>query len=173
MLRRLFFGLELSDEARRIVKTAADALQLEKGARSEAANYHITLAFLGMTDEKALPLLRQLAFLAWEAPLNVRLSGEMGSFKGGSVLWAGVGRDEALIRFQKRLHDILQENGFVGDKDGYTPHITVARSARALMPYPPVTPASWTVSGITLFESLREDGQLFYKPLYRISHDDA
>lgn len=153
------------------VGTAAEKLSLEKGKRHETDNYHVTLIFLGEVEEEAVPQLEYLARLAWRTPVDMMLSGSMGSFKGGSVIWAGVEKDEALCRLQERLQIILQENGFVGACEAYTPHITVARSARVQGAFPDVERVAWTAQYVTLFESVREDGVLRYRALRRIGHD--
>lgn len=171
MNRRLFFGLELSDKARTCVGAAAEQLTLEKGRQHERDNYHVTLVFLGETDEAAVAQLEHIARLAWTRPFDMSLSGAMGTFKGGSVIWAGVEKSKALCGLYKRLQSLLQENGFVSEGEAYTPHITVARSASSQGALPAVERAAWTAEHITLFESVREDGVLRYRALRRIGHD--
>ena len=166
--KRLFFGVELSDEARAAVRAAAEKMRLEKGKLTDADNYHVTLAFLGQTDESAVPELMRLGALCWRAPFELTLSGNIDSFKGGSVIWAGLDKSDALFDMQARLQAILRENGFPIEEGVYMPHITVARSARAVLPYPSVGRVSFDVCAATLFESTREDGRLVYKPLGRM-----
>ena len=166
--KRLFFGVELSDGARAAVRSAAEALRLEKGKLTDADNYHVTLAFLGQTDESAVPELMRLGALCWRAPFELTLSGNIDSFKGGSVIWAGLDRNDALFETQALLRAILRENGFPIEEGVYTPHITVARSARAGLPYPSVERVSFGVRAVILFESTREDGRLVYRPLGRM-----
>lgn len=165
--KRLFFGVELSGEARAAVRAAAEKMRLEKGKLTDADNYHITLAFLGQTDESAVFELLRLGALCWRAPFTLALSGGIGAFKGGSVIWAGLDKSDALFDTQARLRAILRENGFPLEEGVYTPHITMARSARAMTPYPSVERVSFGVRAMTLFESTREGGRLVYKPLGR------
>lgn len=165
--KRLFFGVELSGEARAAVRAAAEKMRLEKGKLTDADNYHVTLAFLGQTDENAVPELLRLGALCWRAPFTLALSGGIGAFKGGSVIWAGLDKSDALFDMQARLQAILRENGFPLEEGAYAPHITMARSARAVLPYPSVERVSFGVRAMTLFESTREGGRLVYKPLGR------
>ena len=111
--KRLFFGVELSGEARAAVRAAAEKMRLEKGKLTDADNYHVTLAFLGQTDENAVPELLRLGALCWRAPFVLTLSGRIGAFKGGSVIWAGLDKSDALFDTQARLRAILRENGFL------------------------------------------------------------
>ena len=167
-MKRLFFGLELNDAARQCVAEAAREVRFAKGSPHEAGNYHLTLVFLGMTDESALPELLRLSKLAFLKPFTLTLSGRMNTFKNDSIVWAGVDHSAELMAMQSRLQAILVENGFLRAEEGYTPHITAARAVRGLeKPLPAVKTASFDVKGITLFESLREEERLVYKPLMR------
>ena len=55
--------------------------------------------------------------------------------------------------------------GFDDPEEPYTPHITVGRGMKLLSPAPEVTRAAFPVSRVTLYESLREDDRLVYRPL--------
>ena len=167
-MKRLFFGIELNADVRAAVRAAAERMHLEKGKLTDMDNYHVTLAFLGQVDEESVPELLRLGALCWRKPFELTLSGSMDTFKGGSVIWAGLDKSTELGKMQARLQNILQENGFLGESEGYTPHITVARSARVARPYPDVGRVSFNVRCVTLFESLREGGRLVYKPLGRM-----
>ncbi|MBQ8954901.1 MAG: RNA 2',3'-cyclic phosphodiesterase [Clostridia bacterium] len=166
-MMRLFFGLTLSDEARQAVSAAAAALRFDKGRLHERENYHLTLVFLGMTPEEAVPDLLRIGRLAMRQPFQLALAPEMGTFKDGSIAWAGVAHCPALFELQRRLSLMLTENGFPGGESVYRPHITVGRGMKLAGPLPRVCPAAFPVEGITLFESLREDGRLIYRPLNR------
>lgn len=166
-MKRLFFGLELNDDARSAIEKAAGNLLYEKGSLHEKSNYHLTLVFLGMTDASAIPQLERLARLAAAKPFDLMLSGKMNTFKNGSIVWAGVDESEILRTMQARLRLILEENGFDRPEEGYTPHITVGRNMRGAAVLPPVDRVGFHVSGITLFESLREEDRLVYKPIFR------
>ena len=166
-MKRLFFGLELNEAARNAVADAAGLLRFEKGSLHERNNYHLTLVFLGMTDERAVPELERLSRLAAGKPFDLTLSGRLDTFKGGSIVWAGVDESAPLMTMQKTLRAIMEENGFVPHEDGYTPHITLGRNMRGVSALPPVRRETFRVEGITLFESLREDERLVYRPIFR------
>ena len=166
-MKRLFFGLELNEAARDAAHEAAGLLRYDRGSLHEKSNYHLTLVFLGMTDERAVPELERLSRLAARGPFDLTLSGRLDTFKNGSIIWAGVDESVPLRTMQKTLRLILEENGFVPHEDGYTPHITLARNARGAEKLPPVRRETFRVEGITLFESLREDERLVYRPIFR------
>lgn len=164
-MKRLFFGLALNEEARRAVSEAASALRLHKGRLHEPENYHLTLVFLGMTPAEAVTPLLRLGRLAMREPFELTLAPDMGAFRDGSILWAGVEPSEALFALRRRLSDILRENGFPDGGEPYRPHITVGRGMKLAAPPPIVPRAAFPVREVTLFESLRVDDRLVYRPL--------
>ena len=164
-MKRLFFGLALNEEARRAVLSVASAVRFQKGRLHPPENYHLTLAFLGMTPAEAVPQLLRLGRLAMREPFELALSPEMGSFKDGTILWAGVEPCEALFALQRRLGAMLRENGFPAPEEPYRPHITLGRGMKLSSPPPAVPRAVFPAKEVTLFESLRLDGRLVYRPL--------
>ena len=166
-MKRLFFGLRLNEQARRAVSEAVSRLRYEKGRLHEPDNYHLTLVFLGMTPEEAVPRLLRLGRMAMEQPFELTLAPELGAFKDGTIVWVGVRPCPALMALQRRLSLMLVENGFPGGEGVYRPHITLGRGMKLIGPPPQVAPAAFPVSEVTLFESLRENGRLIYRPLNR------
>ena len=166
-MKRLFFGLELSGAAREALASLAPALrQAASGRWTAPENYHVTLAFLGMTPENCLPQLFSFADRAFGAPFEVTVTG-LGTFKNGAILWAGVEKCAPLAALQKRLSLMLAENGYPAEPGDYTPHITLARGARIAAPLPSFEPVRFSVDHAALFESARVEGVLSYIPLYR------
>ncbi len=90
-----------------------------------------------------------------------------GTFKNGSILWAGVRPCDALTDYQSRLAAALREAGFPLEEAEYRPHITLARQVRSALPDLSVPEIPFPVTHATLFESTRIDGVLSYIPLYR------
>lgn len=165
---RLFFGLELSDEARHALDDVRRALQAEGviGKFHAPSLYHLTLAFLGSTPVEAVPALERLIGSVPAAPFQLTLSA-LGTFKNGSILWAGVQPNAFLLNYQGLLADALRENGFSLDEGEYRPHITLARQVKTGVPSIKVPEITFPVVHATLFESTRVDGALTYLPLYR------
>ncbi len=162
---RLFFGLQLNDRARQAIACAAEDLRFDKGRLHEADNYHLTLVFLGATPQEAVPLLSRLGRLALREPFRLKLAPEMGAFRNGSIIWAGVEPCAALFALRSRLSAMLRENGFPGGDEPFTPHITVGRGMRLTAPPPLIALESFEAARVTLFESARVDGRLTYRPI--------
>jgi len=132
---RLFVAVDLGAEVRR----ALEALQAELKALAPEArwvppeNAHLTLAFLGSTEEAKVPeLSRTLEAVATRAApfdLQLRGGGAFGPSKRPRVLWVGVEGDTA------RLHQLhawtgaaLRPWGYEPEDRDYRPHLTLARA---------------------------------------------
>lgn len=124
---RLFVALDLPGEIRAALAELGEALP---GARwVPAANYHLTLRFIGEVPafraeeiDAALGALRGRCF-------TLGLQG-VGTFvKGGRevALWAGVERSEALLRLQGKIETALQRAGLEAERRRFVPHVTLAR----------------------------------------------
>lgn len=94
---------------------------------------HLTLAFLGDTDEVDVPRVEDALLEAalGVGPLDLTAAG-LGAFpdlERARVLWAGVEGDVDRLRdLQARLVASLSAAGFPLEDRGYSPHITLARS---------------------------------------------
>lgn len=92
---------------------------------------HLTLKFLGETDEAAIEEVDRRMIRACEGipEFKIRLKG-MGAFPSLSdirVVWVGIEDGRALVQIATRLDEYLKELGFERDKHGFKPHLTVAR----------------------------------------------
>ena len=165
---RLFLGLELNDEARRALDSVRRSLETEgvTGKFHAPSLYHLTLVFLGNLPLDAVPALKEIMNALPAAPFELTLS-SLGTFKNGSILWAGVKDCPELMEYRRRLADSLQAAGFSFEEGEYRPHITLARQVKTDVPLTEVPSITFPVRHATLFESTRVDGALTYLPLYR------
>lgn len=165
---RLFIGLELSDEARRALSGVRCALE-ESGVAGKFHRpelYHLTLCLLGNTLTDSIPHLQRILDSVSAAPFTLTLS-SLGSFKNGSILWAGVRESAELRSYQSRLAAALTGAGFPLEEGEYHPHITLARQVKTPFPDLPVPEIPFRAAHATLFHSTRVDGVLTYLPIYR------
>jgi len=124
---RLFLGLELSGEARNALDSVRRELQSAGsiGKFHSASLYHLTLVFLGNTPVSLIPSIERIMNRVPAAPFDLTLS-SLGTFKNGSILWAGVRECPALMEYQKSLADALRKAGFPLEETGYSPDQGVA-----------------------------------------------
>jgi RNA 2',3'-cyclic 3'-phosphodiesterase len=98
----------------------------------KAANRHVTLKFLGDTDEGAVDQItdRMRGSVEGIGPFTVRLEG-IGAFPSMSnirVVWIGMNDGRPLAEMAARLDRSLEVMGLERDRKGFKPHLTVARA---------------------------------------------
>jgi len=133
---RLFVAVELPPEVRAWLETTIDELMrggADRGLRwVRPGGVHITLKFLGTTNQDRLPTitaaLREAAHA--HAPFLLRPDG-LGSFGGRRnlrVLWAGVGGNTAaLAALAGGVEAAMAPAGFAPEARPYAAHLTLAR----------------------------------------------
>ena len=126
---RLFVGLPLASEVLDELSEAVARLKTSHdGMRwTTPASWHITLQFLGNTDQKHCDCaLARLAKIQ-AAPMQVRL-GELGFFDRAGVFFVDVAPSLELVELAKRVMAATAECGFLAEARTYHPHITLARA---------------------------------------------
>jgi 2'-5' RNA ligase len=96
----------------------------------EMKNLHLTLRFLGDTEEARVPDIRAAMedSVLGASPFELRFRG-LGVFPNQSyvkVVWIGLDGAEPLVRMARKLDDALGRAGF-GREGRFSPHLTVAR----------------------------------------------
>lgn len=126
--QRLFIALPLPESLRQLL--AGLMTPLHDVRWTQEHQLHLTLRFLGDTDEAALaPLITRLAAIRVQ-PFFLPLEG-VGAFPERSsprVLWAGVGAGHPrLHQLRQRIDDTLLAVGVDADLRRFHPHVTLAR----------------------------------------------
>ena len=133
---RLFVAIELPPvmlDALSVTMNVLRAAGADTGLRwVRPEGIHLTLRFLGETDEEDLPgILAALRDVSrHHAPIEIA-NGPLGSFGGARtlrVIWAGVGgQTEALAALAADIDAALAPLGFKPEARAYNPHLTLAR----------------------------------------------
>ncbi|HNX48208.1 MAG TPA: RNA 2',3'-cyclic phosphodiesterase [Methanomassiliicoccales archaeon] len=94
-------------------------------------NLHVTLKFLGDTDERCVPQLKKVMKEAVKdvTPFDVKLVGT-GAFpnsRTARVIWVGMEGAEPFQDIVTKLEDGCDLMGFGRDKQVFSPHLTLAR----------------------------------------------
>jgi 2'-5' RNA ligase len=131
---RLFVAVNLPADLRQRLAAVQEGLRRAQADVSwvRTENVHVTLKFLGETEEKRLARIRPalLEVARDSAPFGIRLSG-LGSFGGRvpRVVWVGVEEGaEPLGQLAKRVEAALARVGFPKEKRGFTAHLTLGRA---------------------------------------------
>ena len=150
---RLFFALEPDDA----VRNAVGRLQRTLGVDARpvpVANFHVTLAFLGMQNAAVIPVVcdvaSRLTFPSSEVVLD-----SLGRFKRAGVLWLGASEVPAVLQqFQQALVDGLLEAGVGYDRKPWKFHLTLYRKMRTPPPTMDSVAIRWHLNSFSLVESV-------------------
>ncbi|MFW9995120.1 MAG: RNA 2',3'-cyclic phosphodiesterase [Candidatus Odinarchaeota archaeon] len=132
---RLFICIEIENET--LKEKLADLLAkpiFNSLKRVKTEQMHLTLKFLGETDETKLEDIKnQLVGIDYPA-FEVRLTGT-GCFPGTThprVVWAGISEGaEQLVTLGKDIDRRMHSLGFPREKRAFSPHLTLARVKKA------------------------------------------
>ena len=175
---RLFIAIEISNDMRRELTGILKAARERScgGRFVPAENFHVTLHFIGESDDLAgaASAMREACRDIRPFTLSLGKYGFFDKISGGSrtALVEVEGDMKELYVLRESLESALSDNGFTRDHRRFKPHITLGRNVeqdelvieelKAME-----LNASMTVTGITLFESTRVNGRMVYSPLHR------
>lgn len=184
---RLFVAVELDPAVVEELTRVRAALRSRPGSGSvrwvDAGSAHLTLKFLGDTDERRLPEIERALDEGCRGygPLELSLSG-VGAFPGARkprVLWVGLaGAADELGRLQGSIDAALARAGFAREERGFSPHLTIGRvrqgasaddyrALEAMLSHPPpVSPATLAVAEVSLMRSILKPAGAEYRRLH-------
>jgi len=94
---------------------------------SSPESWHVTLQFLGATNESQYVCLTNNLSVLIASPISIRIEG-LGFFDRAGVFFAGVRITPELIALQQRVISATSPCGFVPEARPFHPHITLARN---------------------------------------------
>ncbi|HKP97616.1 MAG TPA: RNA 2',3'-cyclic phosphodiesterase [Fibrobacteria bacterium] len=124
---RLFIAVDLPETVRdRLAEIAAG---LPGADWIESERYHLTLRFIGETDPDTFQAVRKSlgSVLTRSFYLSLRGVGLFPLRGDPDTLWAGVPRNEDLLRLRHKVESALARNGVPPDTRKFFPHVTLAR----------------------------------------------
>ena len=149
MTHRLFIGLIPDAPVRQALLDWRARWSWPRGtALSAPAHVHLTLFFLGETDEARLPVLAAALADVPPASFTLRLGRPETWHRGLVVLRPSP--CEALAGLHRRMGQALQAAGFVADVSAWKPHVTLARKAPQAQPPAQALDIDWPVHGFAL-----------------------
>lgn len=177
---RLFIGVALTEEARgEIAAWLRRALpEGVPGRAVPAANWHLTLRFLGATRADPLSIIRQHLRDAALGPAFQARFGGLGAFsrpRSARVMWIGVTEGVERLRELARIaEDAARAAGFEAEEKRFTPHLTISRIhpprdvTRAIAAAPPLDLAM-PVGELVIFRSHLGGGPARYEAVERFA----
>lgn len=165
-LRRLFFALWPDAPTRDALRRTTRAIVRHAGGRSvPAANFHLTLAFLGGVPEEGIDAAVAAARATPIAPGSLVLD-TLGWFERPQALWIGPSAPPAALgEHAARLRAALAATGLGVDVVPFRPHVTLARRVVAPGELAPPRPVAWPVRGYALVESDTDSDGARYRVL--------
>ncbi len=154
---RLFFALWPSSAVQRTLHAATcRAIEASGGRSVPAANYHLTLAFLGLQPRPQLEAICAAASRL-APPTGTLCLARLGCFRAARVLWAGPQHPPpALSQAVNRLRAALGANGVSVAPGPFRAHVTLARRIEQAPPQLELSPPiRWDYAGVVLVASER------------------
>ena len=185
----MFIAFPFHDQVKQKISQLQSVLrnQMPQGIRwVEQESFHITVKFLGDTDEILIPKITEImkSVIVDQTPQEIELK-ELGVFPGKRkprILWLGVnGAQNLLQSAYNGLEHKLQDLGFAKETkySGFNPHITLGRVKELPQNFFPVFhaheksyAAKCQLEALTLYESqFVHHGRVkkvVYKPLAKV-----
>ena len=132
-MKRLFIAIKIIPDQSftAIYRELISKLSYENLRYVEPDKLHLTLRFLGDTDENKIPDIDRLMKKSAEANkgfiLNINKAGVFGSSYNPRVIWFGIDHSEDLIQLHARIETDLTKVGFFPDRQNFVPHLTLSR----------------------------------------------
>jgi len=133
MLLRCFIAIEIPEAIKKSFAEIIDSLKKSgpdvKWVSDE--NIHITLQFLGETEESLVPDIKGALYkiLAPYSSFYIKIA-DVGCFPSGKrprVIWVGMEESQDLINLYKDISNEMVKFGYQKEERGFTPHVTIGR----------------------------------------------
>ena len=172
---RLFIAIPIPRSFKKEIAMLQRALRRESTAGRFVPddNYHITLHFIGESENLTGAVMAMQEAARGIRPFNLHLAG-LDAFdrdEGRTPILKLAGDLEELNALHESLESALYDQGFSRDHKRYVPHITLGRGvicpdeAFAALKKEKLL-SSLRAESIVLFESVREQGRISYLPLH-------
>ncbi|MDR1318307.1 MAG: RNA 2',3'-cyclic phosphodiesterase [Treponema sp.] len=171
---RLFISVNFDEEVRRKLFRLQEAVkaQASRGSFSLPENFHLTLAFLGETEEKRLPVIRGIIEVIRGGPFDLSFT-RSGCFTHSrkELWWIGVedkGKGlSSLLDIRRQLREGLKAAELVFDDRPFSAHVTLGREIRHEKPLSfPGVDITVPVRSISLMKSEHIERRLVYTELF-------
>ncbi|HHW90220.1 MAG TPA: RNA 2',3'-cyclic phosphodiesterase [Clostridiales bacterium] len=167
---RLFIAVNFDQDAKSKISQLAERLKSLgiSGNYTKEQNYHLTLLFLGESNDRQLQAAKRAIQRIKIKPFDITLK-NISNF-GKNIIHLKVKPCEPLNQIYNFLYESLK-NDYCITNTSFSPHITLVRKPNFL-PSPKadifgdILPFSYFVDAISLMLSSRQNGKLIYTPLF-------
>jgi 2'-5' RNA ligase len=181
-LKRIFIALKIDPGTKLtgILQSLKSLEAEEKINWVNLTNIHITLAFLGDTEEDRIKiaglLVKRECSGFGEFTFMLKGAGLFRNFRDPRVIWIGIAESAMLIRLNEKIATGLRDTGFRIEDRPFKPHITIGRIKFLGRPeilksflekYDEDEIQEVIVKEVILFESILRPSGPIYKPIGR------
>jgi len=179
-MKRIFIAIKI-DPGKSLLKihsSLKSVLGGEKIKWVDPANIHLTLSFLGDTEEERIKvaaiMLKQKCSGFGEFGFRLSGAGIFRNYNDPRVIWIGIEKPEKLICLSDIIKTGLVDTGFKTGERPFKPHITLGRIKfindpdtlrKTLEPYQNTFVQEVQVSEVILYESILEPTGAVYIPV--------
>ncbi|MDD9857339.1 MAG: RNA 2',3'-cyclic phosphodiesterase [Gammaproteobacteria bacterium] len=165
---RAFLALDIPPPIQHAIERWRDRQVVAAGRAVPAANFHITLHFLGDITPRQLERLCLDAGRIRAQRFDLVLD-QPGYFPRPGIFWLGPGQvPGALTDLAAALRRVGRKAGIAAPRKPFQPHLTLFRNCRARPPLPTGNPDfHLPCDGFTLFQSVTGHKGVRYQPLHR------
>lgn len=164
-MKKLFFALWPDDETRQSLMHVQTSMEAKRMKWVSGQNLHVTLVFLGNVDEATEAMIKERAADISSEPF-VLIFDQLSYWGRPRILCLTCrqfGRE--VVDLAEALDQAAADCGVETDTRPYTPHITLARQARAIDQE--VVPITWRADSFYLMESCGTPEGVIYKVLQK------
>jgi len=168
-MKRVFIAVKVNPgpELLKGVASLKALLASESIKWTELINTHLTLAFLGDTEEKKIKILSEM--LAEKCSgfhdfsFTIAGTGVFKNYRDPRVIWAGIKSSELLIKLSETINSGLREIGLPVGERAFSPHLTLGR-IRSIKNMPGLIPAIERYSE-TEFQTVKVNEVILYESI--------
>jgi 2'-5' RNA ligase len=181
-MKRIFIAVKI-DAGENLLNMISDlkaGLKEERVKWTETDNFHITLAFLGDTEETKIKAINNMLMTTCggfgEFEIIIKGAGVFKNFSDPRILWTGIETSEKLDKLYDCIKSGLKDTGISFEERPFSPHLTLGRiksirdqeNLKLLVAvYLTAEMQSQPVNEVILYESILSQTGPVYKPLGR------
>jgi 2'-5' RNA ligase len=132
-MKRLFIAIKIMDlpDVKNVYEFVKSSLESERIKWVEIWNLHLTLVFLGDTEEEKLTELKtaidNLTIQFQHFQLTIKSAGVFKSIENPTAIWFGIDSNQVLEEIKKTLDYNLNKIGLTQENKKFKPHLTIGR----------------------------------------------
>jgi 2'-5' RNA ligase len=179
-MKRIFIAVKIVPDEKfsRMISSVRTGLAGESVKWTDTGNIHLTLVFLGDTEDALIDpldrMLKERCSATGIFEIIIRGFGVFRSMRDPKVIWAGIDKSEQLNALNRTIVEGLARESFPVEERSFSPHLTIGRIRhlsntenlkKILMQNSETELQKVTVREVVLYESILKPTGSVYKPL--------